>query len=324
MMIGYKMIDISNKNSSNRTACAYGMINVGKNIFFKIKNNLIEKGNPIELAKIAGINATKKTSYLIPLCHQINIENAEIKINLNKKNYTIEVYSIVTAFSKTGVEIEALCSTMISLLTIYDLTKKYNPMVEIKKIKMIFKNGGKNGLVINCFNKFKFINYFFKNKLIINFKKYTCTIITLSDRNFFGKYKNISGQIMLDYLKMKCLNILDYFTTPDNKNIIDKFLKTYIRKKNPNLLFMTGGTGTNKKDITNEILEKLCKKKITGLSEFLRLNNYKFSKYSWLSSNFFGIYKKTILISISGNPKSIFESLDGLNEMLIHLIKIYD
>ncbi len=133
----YKMIDISKKNISFRKACVTGSINIGKNVFNLIKNKEIEKGDPLILAEIAGINAVKNTSALILLCHQINIENTQIKIEIDEKNYKINVYCIVFSNSKTGVEMEAMCGVYAALLTIYDLTKKYNQLNKVIELKYL-------------------------------------------------------------------------------------------------------------------------------------------------------------------------------------------
>ncbi|HIH2763416.1 MAG TPA: cyclic pyranopterin monophosphate synthase MoaC [Candidatus Azoamicus sp.] len=119
----YRMIDISKKHNSYRRACVYGSIYVGKKVFFLIKNKKIEKGDPLILAEISGINAAKNISNLLILAHQINIENIFLNIVMDDVNFKIYIYCIVIANSKTGVEMEAMCGVAISLLTIYDLTK---------------------------------------------------------------------------------------------------------------------------------------------------------------------------------------------------------
>ena len=148
----YNMINISNKSISYRRACVSGSINVGKEVFFLIKNKKIEKGDPLVLAEIAGITAAKNTSNIILLCHQINIENVFLNIQMDEKAYSINIYCIVIAHSKTGVEMEAMCGVYAGLLTIYDLTKKFNPFIKINDIKLLFKDGGENGLILGSIN----------------------------------------------------------------------------------------------------------------------------------------------------------------------------
>ena len=91
----------------------------------------------------------KKTSDLIPLCHPLSIEHSSIKIVLNKSNYSLEVYCLVSAHAKTGVEMEAIMGVNAALITIYDLSKIVNPDLSIEEIRLLVKQGGKSGLWLN-------------------------------------------------------------------------------------------------------------------------------------------------------------------------------
>ncbi|ADX82666.1 cyclic pyranopterin monophosphate synthase MoaC [Saccharolobus islandicus] len=139
-----KMVDISPKETILRVAEAEGFIKLKNDTIRRIMENEIEKGNVIAVAKTAGIMAAKKTSELLPLCHLIPLENVDIDIKI--ENNGIRVRSKVKAHYKTGVEMEALVATSISLLTIWDMVKKYEkdengkyPYTMIKDIKVIDK-----------------------------------------------------------------------------------------------------------------------------------------------------------------------------------------
>ncbi|MEM4911570.1 MAG: cyclic pyranopterin monophosphate synthase MoaC, partial [Metallosphaera sp.] len=118
-----KMVDISPKETVLRVAEAEGFIKLKNDTIRRIMENEIEKGNVIAVAKTAGIMAAKKTSEFLPLCHLIPLENVDIDIKI--ENNGIRVRSKVKAHYKTGVEMEALVATSISLLTIWDMVKKY-------------------------------------------------------------------------------------------------------------------------------------------------------------------------------------------------------
>ncbi|ACP38126.1 cyclic pyranopterin monophosphate synthase MoaC [Saccharolobus islandicus] len=139
-----KMVDISPKETILRVAEAEGFIKLKNDTIRRIMENEVEKGNVIAVAKTAGIMAAKKTSELLPLCHLIPLENVDIDIKI--ENNGIRVRSKVKAHYKTGVEMEALVATSISLLTIWDMVKKYEkdengkyPYTMIKDIKVIDK-----------------------------------------------------------------------------------------------------------------------------------------------------------------------------------------
>jgi cyclic pyranopterin phosphate synthase len=145
----FNMVDVSSKKETSRRALATGKIYVGKEVFNLIKNNKMPKGDPISLAEISATLGVKKTSELIPLCHPLPIDHTTTKIIMNEKDYSLEVFCIVSAFAKTGVEMEAIMGVNSALITIYDLSKIVNPHLKIDSVKLLIKEGGKNGLWTN-------------------------------------------------------------------------------------------------------------------------------------------------------------------------------
>jgi len=139
-----KMVDVSSKEKSFRSAEATGYITLNKEIIEKIKENEIQKGDVLTVSKIAGINAAKKTFELIPLCHQIKLTSIDLEFKILEKENRIKVRSIVSGFDRTGVEMEALTAVSISLLTIYDMCKALSKDMRIEGIKLVKKTVGKS------------------------------------------------------------------------------------------------------------------------------------------------------------------------------------
>ena len=142
----FNMIDVSDKEITLRRALATGSIIVGSEVFNLIKDQKMPKGDPITLAEVAAVLGVKRTSDLIPLCHPLPIDHASTKIVLDKKNYALDVYCLVSANAKTGVEMEAIMGVNSALITIYDLSKIVNPHLKIDNVKLLIKEGGKSGL----------------------------------------------------------------------------------------------------------------------------------------------------------------------------------
>ena len=140
------MVDVGNKNITQRIAEAEGEVIFDKNTFKKIESLKSKKGSIKNIAILAGIMGAKETSKLIPLCHNIPIDAVNIEIVKNIKKNSMKVKAIVKTSSKTGVEMEALTAVTISCLTIYDMCKYLNKSIEIANIKLISKNGGKSGI----------------------------------------------------------------------------------------------------------------------------------------------------------------------------------
>ena len=138
-----KMINVADKKVTKRTAIAEAFINLNASTKKKIYKDKIIKGDVISVAKTAGILAAKKISDLIPLCHQIPLNSVEIEI-INKSK-GLKIISKCNSSSKTGVEMEALLSVSITALTIYDMCKSLDKSIQIEKIQLVSKTGGKSG-----------------------------------------------------------------------------------------------------------------------------------------------------------------------------------
>ena len=142
----FNMVDVSSKKETFRRALASGKIYVGKEVFDLIKNKKMPKGDPVSLAEISAVLGVKKTSELIPLCHPLPIDYTATKIIMNDVDNSLEVFCVVSAIAKTGVEMEAIMGVNSALITIYDLSKIINPHLKIDNIKLLIKEGGKSGL----------------------------------------------------------------------------------------------------------------------------------------------------------------------------------
>ena len=139
------MVDISSKKITSRIAEATNEIKFKKSSFNKIIELGSEKGEIFNTARCAGILAAKKTSELIPLCHNIDLNTISIDFEVNKKKSIILVNVKVKSNGKTGVEIEALIASAIASLTIYDMCKAIDKAIIINDLKLQYKSGGKSG-----------------------------------------------------------------------------------------------------------------------------------------------------------------------------------
>ena len=138
-----KMVNVGSKKVTKRTAIAEAFINLSSNTRKKIYKDKIIKGDVISVAKTAGILATKKTSDIIPLCHQISLNSVEIDVNNKPKG--LQIITKCNSSSKTGVEMEALLAASVTALTIYDMCKSLDKSIVISKIRLLAKKGGKSG-----------------------------------------------------------------------------------------------------------------------------------------------------------------------------------
>lgn len=136
-----RMVNISEKASSARTAQAHAFVRMSSEVLAALPSN--PKGDPLEVARIAAIQAAKRTWELIPLCHQIPIAKVDVDFRIEATG--IRVFSYVACTAGTGAEMEALTAAAVAALTIYDMTKALDKGIEISELHLLMKTGGKSG-----------------------------------------------------------------------------------------------------------------------------------------------------------------------------------
>ena len=136
-----RMVDVSSKAETRRTARAHAFVRIRPEVLAKLPEN--PKGNPLEIARIAGVMAAKKTAELIPLCHPLLISHADLDVTVEAGG--VRIVSTVSISGPTGVEMEALTAVSIAALTVYDMTKALDKGIEIQDLYLLEKTGGKSG-----------------------------------------------------------------------------------------------------------------------------------------------------------------------------------
>ncbi len=139
-----KMVDVSAKRITQRTAEAAGKIGMNKEAFQAIQKGTVPKGDVFGAARVAGILAAKQTATLIPLCHPLQIQFVDVQFVPDAKTRSIKCRSSVKVKDRTGAEMEALTAVAVALLTIYDMCKALDPNMTISNLRLIKKTGGKS------------------------------------------------------------------------------------------------------------------------------------------------------------------------------------
>ncbi|MCM2674946.1 cyclic pyranopterin monophosphate synthase MoaC [Alkalicoccobacillus plakortidis] len=142
-----KMVDITNKQESNRSATAHSSITVNESIYKGITSNQMKKGDVLAVAQVAGIMAAKQTSTMIPMCHPIPISGVDIQFDWKqiKENYQLLISVTAKTKGSTGVEMEALSAASVCALTVYDMCKALDKGMVIGQTYLTHKSGGKTG-----------------------------------------------------------------------------------------------------------------------------------------------------------------------------------
>jgi len=295
------MIDISKKYSTARTAVASAVVTLKPETLRRIEQNDLPKTDPFIVAKWSGIQAAKKTSGLIPACHQVPLDYIDIEFSISKNPPEITVISTVKAEYKTGVEMEALTAVSIAALTIYDMLKPVDDSVKILETKLIKKTGG------------------------INIKtekhNYKAAVIVISDASSKGEREDKSGPEAKGFLQDLGFNVSEIIIIPDDAEKIKKNIIA-LCENNVDLIITSGGTGLGNRDFTTSAIEEILDKKMPGINEWARSYGRTKTPFAILSNSVAGIRDKTLIIALPGSPKAVNESLFALKSSLIHAIKM--
>jgi cyclic pyranopterin monophosphate synthase len=135
------MVDVSAKQASRRTASATAFVKLQKSVLKSLPAN--RKGNPLEVARFAGIQAAKKTSELVPMCHPLTLTHVDVTAEVVRGG--VRITSSAATVGPTGVEMEALTGAAVAALTVYDMTKALDRAIEIRQLRLESKTGGKSG-----------------------------------------------------------------------------------------------------------------------------------------------------------------------------------
>ncbi|MBS4027817.1 MAG: bifunctional molybdenum cofactor biosynthesis protein MoaC/MoaB [Ignavibacteriales bacterium] len=296
------MLDVSKKIKTLRTATAQAILKAKADTITLIRQNKIPKGNPLEVAKVAAIQAAKNTSQIIPYCHPLPIDFVGVEFALGEN--TISVTTTVKAIYKTGVEMEALTAASVAVLTMYDMMKMLDEEMEMLSVKLISKKGGKSD---------------FKDLFVTPLR---AAVLVMSDSISSGKKDDLSGQLIIERLQREKIEVADYKIIPDDAEKIVETILHYADTMKLDLVLTTGGTGFSPRDTTPEAMKKIIEREIPGIPEMLRAYGQERTPYSMLSRGKAGIRGKTIIVNLPGSKRGVAESLDALFPSVLHSFKM--
>ncbi len=292
------MIDISHKIKTLRTAIAQATLKVSPETIARIRSNRVPKGNPLEVAKVAAVQAAKNTSDIIPYCHPLPVDFVGVEYSIGKR--IIEIRTTVKAIYKTGVEMEALTAASVAALTMYDMLKMFDDEMEITGVKLISKTGGKS-------------EYGKPVSLPVR-----AAVLVLSDSISSGRKEDQSGKLIQERLKNFGVKVIDYRVISDDREKIEMQLKNYADKRKLDLVVTTGGTGFGPRDNTPDAVANLVDYEIPGIAEAARVYGQERTPLAMLSRAKTGIRGTTLIINMPGSRKAVAESFEALFPAVLH------
>jgi cyclic pyranopterin monophosphate synthase len=296
------MVNITQKNTTLRKAIATAVLNVSRQeTIDAIRARQVPKGDVFEFSRAAGLLAVKKTSDVIPDCHPLPVEFTAIRHTIEGLSILIEVE--VHTIYRTGVEVEAMHGAAVTALTMYDMLKPIDKVVEIGCIKLLRKEGGKSDTLKEAE------------------KGLTCAVIVCSDTLSKGAGNDTAGKTAIERLKQYGLETTVYEIIPDEEATIRSKAEA-LSVANIDLLLFTGGTGLSPRDVTPDAIAPLIETPIPGIMEAVRHYGQERMPYAMLSRGVAGFIKNSLVITLPGSERAVSEALDALFPHILHVFKV--
>lgn len=140
---GLRMVDVGSKPITRRRAIAEAFVRIDPNLEAAIRANSVAKGDLLSVARVAGIQAAKRTAELVPLCHTLPLDHVDVRLTIESGRVRIEAEA--TAEARTGIEMEALTAAAVAGLTVIDMGKSIDPRMSVEGLRVIHKSGGRSG-----------------------------------------------------------------------------------------------------------------------------------------------------------------------------------
>jgi len=295
------MIDITHKQISLRTATAVGKVLCSQETLKRIKENTLPKGDLFNIAKAAGLLASKNTHNLIPHCHPVSVDGMEITYEYHPDG--VEIRVLGKSIGRTGIEMEVLTACSVAALTIYDLLKPIDKNMEITSLKLTGKTGGKS-----------------EAKKDID-ETLTTAILVCSDSTAAGKRKDNSGVIIRETLEGMKVKVNDYKIIPDNPDEIKKAVQEWV-DQDIAFIFTTGGTGLGPRDNTVDTIRSIIDRDASGITETMRMHGVMRTSHAMLSRAVAGTKNNSVIVTLPGSSRGARESLDAILPGLFHARKM--
>ncbi len=298
------MIDISHKRPSLRRATAQAKVFCAPETLDRIANREVPKGDVLEISRATALLGVKRTPDLLPFCHPIPIEHAEVLFATESDGIRIDV--TVTAIARTGVEVEAMTAASLAALNLYDMLKPIDDNLRIGDIHLTRKSGGKNEFR-DRFNR-----------------RPRAGVLVTSDSVAAGKKQDHAGLAVRDYLSREGLDVVAYEVVPDVAETIAARVSAWVDGLGLDLVLTVGGTGLGPRDVTVDAVAPLLERDVPGIAEAMRSHGMERTPYAALSRGIAGQRGRSLIVTLPGSTGGARESLDALLPWALHVLHVFE
>jgi len=308
-----RMVDVGAKTVTSRRAIAEGRVRISPALAEKIRSGDTAKGNLLEVARLAGIQAAKRTDELIPLAHSLPLEHVHVTAWLD--GLFVRLRAEAKTSAKTGVEMEALVAVSVAALTVIDMGKAVDPAMVIEEVRLLEKTGGVHG------------DYHATGAETaprsLPSLPIRVAVLTLSDRCSRGETEDTSGPALcaLACQRIGAKIVATACIPDDHKRIVAHLRRWALEDPQPDLILTTGGTGLAPRDVTPEATAEVLQRRHPGLLELARQHCSAKTPRAFLSRGEAGTLGQSLLINLPGSQRGATECFLALADILPHAIE---
>ena len=304
------MVDVGEKPVTARRAVAAATVRMRPDVLATLLDAGGPKGDAFVVARLAGINAAKSTSLLIPLCHPIPLDLVEVELTADRDAGLVTIRTEARATARTGVEMEALTAASVAALTLYDMAKALQRDIVVERVELLSKEGGRSGA-------------WSRDGAVAAPPPtaHEATVITCSTRAAAGEREDASGRGVVAALRDAGFDVApEPIVLPDDEDRIAATLAG-LADSGARLIVTSGGTGLTPADRTPAATRRVIEREVPGLAELMRAAGLASTPLAALSRGVVGARGTTLIVNLPGSPRGAIESLTAVLPVLRHALE---
>lgn len=315
-----RMVDVGDKAVTTRTATAEGIFRTRPEVVVKVADDALGKADVLATARLAGIGAAKKTSELIPLCHQIPLNSVKVHFEPDADAGEIRVSATAKTTGRTGVEMEALTAVSVAGLTLHDMVKAVDPLATMDGVRLVSKTGGKRGEWTRASEDDD--NHTSAHPAgpdAVDVGR-TGVVVVSSTAAARGEREDTTGPAIESWLREHGFEPVEVHVVADAD--VATAVTEQVRRA-PAVLLTTGGTGVAPDDRTPEATAPHLTLALPGVAEAMRARGIAVTPTAAMSRGLAGFAGRTLVANLPGSTGGVRDGLAVLDDLLEHLLEVH-
>jgi len=314
-----RMVDVAGKQTTLRVARARARVRMSPATARAVAAGNGPKGEVLGVARLAGIQAAKQTSQLIPLAHNLPLTVVEVTAGVDVEEGLVELIGEVRTIARTGVEMEAMVACAVAGLTIYDMVKGLERGISIEEVVLLEKRGGRSDFTRRGAGAPAADGHSHGDPAV---PRPAAAIITISTSKAAGDGEDESGARLAELAQEMGIAIAAREIVTDERSQIEERLRHWVGEEGCSLILTTGGTGMAPSDLTPEATRAVIDRDAPGLAEAMRDASREHTRNWMLSRGVAGIAGSTLIVNFPGAPASIEQAGAALARALPHALEL--